>query len=247
MNGAGWPRELIAQFGPLPDRPAEDAVIWFTAGLISVADWTGSDEFHFLQEAKWNIDQRRQHAAAALRSNGWKRIAVGKSLSFRHLFPGFTANNLQDATINVVSRSGVYVVEGPMGFGKTEAALAAAYRLMATGQASGVYFGLPTQITSNRIHERVQPFVNRICKDMEPVRLAHSASWLLDTMQTVRLRAASPDARERTIYGSVDLGSRRRNERFSHRSALAPSTKPCWVSWLRSTSLSDSSAWQARS
>lgn len=25
--------ELIAQFGPLPDQPAEDAVVWFTAGL----------------------------------------------------------------------------------------------------------------------------------------------------------------------------------------------------------------------
>jgi CRISPR-associated endonuclease/helicase Cas3 len=80
-----------------------------------------------------------------------------------------------------------------MGYGKTEAALAAAYRLMATGQASGVYFGLPTQITSNRIHERVQPFVNRICKNMEPVRLAHSASWLVDPVPPLRLRAASPD------------------------------------------------------
>src|SRR5262249_18697358 len=29
--------QLIAQFGPLPDRGAEDAVIWFTAGLITVA------------------------------------------------------------------------------------------------------------------------------------------------------------------------------------------------------------------
>jgi CRISPR-associated endonuclease/helicase Cas3 len=186
-------KELIAQFGPIPDRPADDAVIWFTAGLISVADWIGSDEFHFLQDATWDIEERRRRAAAALQSNGWRRITVGKSLSFRHLFPGFTANNLQDATINVVSRPGVYVVEGPMGFGKTEAALAAAYRIMATGQASGVYFGLPTQITSNRIHERVQPFVNRICNDVEPVRLAHSASWLVDTVQMLRLHAASPD------------------------------------------------------
>jgi CRISPR-associated endonuclease/helicase Cas3 len=186
-------KELIDQFGPLPDRRAEDAVIWFTAGLITVADWTGSDEFHFLQDATWDIDQRRERAAAALRSNGWRRITVGKSLSFRHLFPGFTANNLQDATINVVNRPGVYVVEGPMGFGKTEAALAAAYRLMATGQACGVYFGLPTQITSNRIHERVQPFVHRICNDVEPVQLAHSASWLVDTVQMLRLHAASPD------------------------------------------------------
>lgn len=186
-------RELIAQFGPLPDRPPEDAVIWFTAGLISVADWIGSDEYHFFQETKWDIEERRRRADTALRNKGWKRVHLAKSLSFPHLFPAFTANDLQDATINAVSRPGIYVVEGPMGFGKTEAALAAAYRLMATGQASGIYFGLPTQITSNRIHERVQPFVNRICKDVEPVRLTHNASWLMDTEPPLRLRAASPD------------------------------------------------------
>src|SRR5262249_5257272 len=118
---------------------------------------------------------------------------IGKSLSFPQLFPGLIANNLQDATMNVVNRPGVYVVEGPMGFGKTEAALAAAYQLMATGKASGIYFGLPTQITSNRIHERMQPFVDRICNDIEPVQLAHGASWLVDTLHMMRLRAASPD------------------------------------------------------
>src|SRR5262249_50021899 len=118
---------------------------------------------------------------------------IGKSLSFPQLFPGLIANNLQDATMNVVNRPGVYVVEGPMGFGKTEAALAAAYQLMATGKASGIYFGLPTQITSNRIHERMQPFVDRICNDIEPVQLAHGASWLVDPLHMMRLRAASPD------------------------------------------------------
>lgn len=187
-------KELIAQFGPLPDRDVEDAVLWFTAGLISVADWIGSDEVHFPQETKWDIDERRRRAAAALRTNRWKRITVGKSLSFPQLFPGFTANDLQDATMKIVSRPGVYVVEGPMGCGKTEAALAAAYHVMAKGMARGLYFGLPTQVTSNRIHERVQPFVDRMCNDAEPVRLAHSASWLADTAPPLRLRAASPDS-----------------------------------------------------
>jgi CRISPR-associated endonuclease/helicase Cas3 len=186
-------KELIAQFGPLPDAPGDDAIIWFTAGLVSVADWIGSDEFHFLQDATWNIAERRRCAAAALRNKGWIRISITKSLSFPQLFPGFTANTLQEATTKIVSRPGVYVVEGPMGYGKTEAALAAAYEIMARGMGRGLYFGLPTQITSNRIHERVQPFVNRISKGKQPVRLAHSASWLSDTESPLCLRAASPD------------------------------------------------------
>jgi CRISPR-associated endonuclease/helicase Cas3 len=185
---------LIGQFGPLPDQPAEEAVLWFTAGLITVADWIGSDEFHFLQEAKWDIAKRRRCADAALQSKGWKRISLGKSLSFPELFPALTANSLQAATVKVVSRPGLYLVEGPMGYGKTEAALAAAYRIIDKGMARGLYFGLPTRVTSNRIHERVQPFVDRICKQPEPVRLAHSASWLMDTTPPLRLRAASPDS-----------------------------------------------------
>ena len=187
-------KKLIAQFGPLPDQPAEDAVLWLAAGLITVSDWIGSDEYRFPQDAQWDIAERRQRAAAVVRSDGWRRIALAKSLSFPQLFPSLTtANNLQDAATETISRPGIYVVEGPMGCGKTEAALAAAYQLMAKGVAHGVYFGLPTQVTSNRIHERVQPFVDRICTDAVPVRLAHSASWLVDTTPPLRLRAASPD------------------------------------------------------
>lgn len=39
--------ELQAQFGPLPEQPPEsEAALWFVAGLITVADWIGSDERH---------------------------------------------------------------------------------------------------------------------------------------------------------------------------------------------------------
>jgi len=184
--------ELIAQFGPLPDQPAEDAVLWLTAGLITVADWIGSDEHRFPNE-QWSIEERRRRAHDALLGIGWNRVAVRSSLLFPQLFPTLAANSLQSATGDAINRPGVYVIEGPMGYGKTEAALAATYRLMAAGHADGFYFGLPTQVTSNRIHERVQPFVDRICTDSGPVRLAHSASWLMDTAPPLRLRAASPD------------------------------------------------------
>ena len=89
---------------------------------------------------------------------------------------------------------GVYVIEGPMGCGKTEAALAAAYQLIAAGKAAGLYFALPTQVTSNRIHLRVQPFVERISEEPMAVRLAHAASWLVESELPPRLRPASPDA-----------------------------------------------------
>lgn len=185
--------ELIAQFGPLPDQPADDALVWFTAGLITVADWIGSDESRFPDE-KWNLEERRRRAHDALLGVGWKQITPKRALSFSQLFPALTeANSLQRAAMEEITGPGIYVIEGPMGFGKTEAALAAAYRLIERGLANGLYFALPTQVTSNRIYERVQPFVDRICADAEPVRLAHSASWLVDTTPPLQLRAASPD------------------------------------------------------
>lgn len=52
-------------------------------------------------------------------------------------------------------------------------------------------------MTSNRIHLRVQPFVDRISADPAAVRLAHSASWLLDeTEPLAKLYAASLDDAE---------------------------------------------------
>ena len=48
-----------------------------------------------------------------------------------------------------------------------EAALAATYRLIVDRKARGLYFALRTQVTSNRIHLRVQSFVDRISVDSE--------------------------------------------------------------------------------
>jgi CRISPR-associated endonuclease/helicase Cas3 len=67
-----------------------------------------------------------------------------------------------------------------MGSGKTEAALWLAYRLMATGQARGLYFGLPTRVTSDRIHRRVKEFLTSVHPSGIEPPLVHGQSWLRD-------------------------------------------------------------------
>ncbi|MGI8602085.1 MAG: hypothetical protein ACR2OZ_03700 [Verrucomicrobiales bacterium] len=67
----------------------------------------------------------------------------------------------------------------------------------------GIYFALPTQVTSNRIHERVAPFLRAALEDSATLRLAHGASWLEDC-QTLRLHPAAPgdpDASEHVREG----------------------------------------------
>jgi CRISPR-associated endonuclease/helicase Cas3 len=101
---------------------------------------------------------------------------------------------MQEKTFAIVKAPGVYVVEAPMGMGKTEAALWAAYQLLVSGTATGIYFALPTQVTSNRMHLRMNEFVRRICRTSNASRLIHSNSWL--TIPTAELLpvATSPDS-----------------------------------------------------
>jgi CRISPR-associated endonuclease Cas3-HD len=68
--------ELIREFGPLPDQPPVEAALWFLAGLITVADWIGSDEKNFPQDACWGAQERREGARSALERTRWSREPV---------------------------------------------------------------------------------------------------------------------------------------------------------------------------
>ena len=110
-----------------------------------------------------------------------------QNLSFHDLFHHeenpeiqWVPNDMQEKTVSTVRGPGVYVIEAPMGMGKTEAAFWAAYQLLVSGKATGIYFALPTQATSNRMHLRMNEFVQRISKKPNVSRLIHGNSWLID-------------------------------------------------------------------
>ena len=187
--------ELIAIFGSLPDKcDPPDALLWLIAGLTTVADWIGSDESCF-GPAGGQSPQAGQLAEAALDRIGWRPLHFRPNRQFGDLFPGCVPPRpLQSAALEHIRGPGLYLIEAQMGSGKTEAGLAAAYALLSTGQAAGLYFALPTQITSNRIYDRVAAF---LCQaDMEPdgrrLRLAHSTSWLREEQAPPALRPATP-------------------------------------------------------
>lgn len=172
---------LLGEHAPPPEPDVDDlSSLWWTAGFITVADWIGSDESRFplvWNESAPDAQQARRRAEKAMASLQFRAPATGAMPSFQALF-GFEENDLQLAALATIKEPGVYVIEAPMGMGKTEAALAVAAQLMAAGKASGLYFALPTQATSNRIHERVATFLAKLGGSMP--RLIHSGSWLLD-------------------------------------------------------------------
>lgn len=164
--------------------------LWWLAGLTSVADWIGSDERFFSPERRAMDEDILSLVRNALDSIGFVPPLIKENLTFESLF-GFPPNDMQEKTLATVTAPGVYVIEAPMGMGKTEAALGAAYQLMAAGRANGIYFALPTQATSNRMHIRMNEFVKRIAGLPTGSRLIHGNSWLMD--QTLALSPVTTD------------------------------------------------------
>ncbi len=147
-------------------------------GLTCVSDWIASDEAFFAPEAQpIPAAEMPSKVSSVLSECGFVQPILKKSLSFQDIF-GFPPNETQVNFFSCVNAAGVYVLEAPMGLGKTEAALYAAYRLLATGVNTGLYFALPTRLTSDRIHERVERFLNAICETSQGVKLAHGQAWL---------------------------------------------------------------------
>lgn len=158
----------------------ESPSLWWLAGLTTVADWIGSDERFFSPEVRIYDEDVSAIARKALDAIGFLSPAIKDNLSFEELF-SFPPNDMQIKAIATITDPGVYVIEAPMGMGKTEAALGAAYQLMVSGKASGIYFALPTQATSNRIHLRMNDFLQRISQKTTVSRLIHGNSWLMET------------------------------------------------------------------
>lgn len=172
-------KECLKADWPTFDSAAQARVV---AGLTSVADWIGSGEFFENPNEDW-----RPNITAALNDAGFIKPTIRSGVSFTELFDPVNLTmqprEPQSLFIEQVSGPGVYILEAQMGMGKTEAALYAAYQLLAQDKATGIYFALPTQLTSNKIYDRFNAFLEQIVSAETPKRslLLHSGAWLRDT------------------------------------------------------------------
>lgn len=172
--------ELAHHFGaPLrlpPDPPP--AFLLLVAGFVSVADWLGSntDFFPPAPEVTSRAEAeayRRERAGAARRSLEKAGLFAESAAptDFAELFSpegqrwtpraGFQAEACR-APFGQEPGAEMVVVEAPMGLGKTEIALFLVAQALRAGTASGLYFALPTQATSDALFARVEDFAGRI-------------------------------------------------------------------------------------
>ena len=173
----------------MPELDMEGKVL--LSGLLIMADWISSNEDYFslidINEDITIINQDER------KKNGWlkwfnnfnwipeKQIDIIDAYKSRF---GFEPRDMQFKLSEAIKDSdepGIYIVEAPMGVGKTEAALMAVEQLAEKSGASGMFFGLPTQATSNGIFTRISDWLEIIGSsdyEKKSLRLSHSKAHL---------------------------------------------------------------------
>ncbi len=174
---------------PEPDVPCQ----MLLTGLLIMADWLASntDYFPYISaDCTGETDTGRLDRA-------WDEIGFPDiwSPEVQHPYDawfasrfGFAPNPVQQSMMQTVSENpdaGIYILEAPMGIGKTEAALAAAEILADKLHCGGVFFGLPTQATANGIFSRIYQWASKCDSDTHAIRLAHGMTDLNEAYQSV--------------------------------------------------------------
>ena len=176
-----FPEAFRAGGEPLPSRPRFCHAF---AGLVTLADWLGSDSdvFRFPGDVcapdrnrdrmalarTWAEDVLvRRHLDPAAR----RTAAASRDLSFAGLFGvGWAPRPAQAvmAALDLPAYGEMVVLESETGSGKTEAALMHFLRLLAVGAVDGLYFALPTRAAAKQIQRRIYGSLKEILGDAAP-------------------------------------------------------------------------------
>lgn len=179
---------------PVPNGQIDNTAAMILAGLVSVADWIGSNIEFFpyavadltstptIDPVEYLVGARRQ-ARDAITRLGWAAWSPSIDVrSFRRLFPRMIPNDLQEQVASLaggIASPSLFIVEAPTGEGKTEAALYLADRWAAACGQRGCYIALPTQATSNQMFSRVRDFLAaRYSDDVADLQLLHGHAGL---------------------------------------------------------------------
>lgn len=175
-------------------------------GLLIMADWIASNPAYFPllpYPSLLSEEQMTERADQAWDSLGLPHVLRIMELDvnwFEKRF-GFEPNAVQKQMADIISgnsTAGIYILEAPMGIGKTEAALASAEILMQKLGLGGVYFGLPTQATANGIFKRIEHWASKIDPDSHAIRLAHGMTDLNEEYRAI-FHGTAADADEEKL------------------------------------------------
>ena len=217
INKAEWTqmwREWIdysitsAGFSSIDELPSPDIKCqMLLTGLLIMADWIASNTEYFplIDVDIYELDEDELSRRA---ESAWERLGLPLcwsaegSCDISELFIerfGFEPNEVQRLFSEAVrdnEGAGIYILEAPMGIGKTEAALAAAELLAQKHGLGGIYFGLPTQATANGLFGRIRAWAEQQCdSESRTIRLAHGMTDLNEEYRSL-FRGTAADSED---------------------------------------------------
>ena len=185
MIQKGLKRADLSSADELPELSSKAQVL--ISGLLIAADWLASNTENF---PLLNIDDSGETRYYPSRiEKAWENIEFPEMWSphtdgysaeqFKHTF-SFMPRETQKAVLDIVSNTdapGIYILEAPMGIGKSEAALAAAEILASKKGKNGLFFGLPTQATANGIFPRIKSWAEKQSEEFyQSIMLKHGSA-----------------------------------------------------------------------
>lgn len=178
------------------------------SGILIMADWIASNENYFelfdIGDVKPDIDQRERLINGF---KNWRRNSIWEpdfNSDFEEIYKDrfdFFPNEVQNKLCELIDESeepGLFILEAPMGIGKTEASLVGAELLAQRTKRNGIFFGLPTQATSDGIFPRIRNWLEKIDDKNKSLRLSHGKSQLNEIYNSL-----AKDINIDEKYGSV--------------------------------------------
>lgn len=165
----------LGDVGNIPkDREA------ITLGAVILADWLSSS----MDLPADTLLPDQKSIRKVIENAGLLPVSWKTKLPFHEIF-GFSPNPLQKACAGIAHPGSIIVIEAGMGSGKTEAALYLAHQLLAAKKANGLYFAMPTRLTSEKIYDRLNTFLSHTIPAAENrnALLIHGEAWLNWTLE----------------------------------------------------------------
>lgn len=164
------------------------------SGLLIMADWIASNESYFplIDLDTTMVDDMEQRIVSGWLK--WYRTVPRIEDDHRDSISGykerfnFEPRDLQVKFYEVVQQTndpGVFIIEAPMGVGKTEAALMAVEQLSAKTKASGMFYGLPTQATSDGMFDRISAWLDSLDDEKKSLQLVHGKAALNESFSSL--------------------------------------------------------------
>lgn len=227
-----FPRAFTEDNTKLPD---ESAFLHSYNGLLTLADWLGSDQrfFSFQRNDNSIIQLSRQRASTAVESLGldpavFRQFLGEKPLTFNAISPWEPYDMQQQCMdLETMPDGSLTILESDTGSGKTEAALIRFLHLYQEGFVDGMYFAVPTRSAATQLYTRVHRAVERVFNnhphhppvvqavpgyikvdETEGTPLTHfKVQWPDNNYDLLRYRGWAAEHPKRYLAGAIVIGT----------------------------------------